>query len=161
MRFVNNVRSIMGGKTFENVNVKLAILDADEILMPYSPMIAEVALKKDWQYDVLSGEYVAVTLTQMPKTPVSVEIYYPRYKFSAQTCAWDGKRIGINGYWLQSADHLELVGGIAHEWCHKQGFHHIDKGWWGARRANFWTKNKSLYSVPYYISDNIGRWIKA
>lgn len=140
--------------------VESAIENADELLHPQSPLIGAVALKDDWKYGVESGVKAAFLLTHVPRPPVPVEIYYPKYKNSDQTAAWNGNRIGINGYWLMNnPGMIKLTGSVLHEWSHACGFNHQAPGPWGYIRRNYWSKDKSNYSIPYFISDNISKWI--
>lgn len=159
MRFENRVNAILGGKTFPNANIANVIDIANELLKPKSRMIAYVAEKKDWQYDIRSGVELAFALVQMPKQPIPVELYYPKYKGSAQTAAWDGKRIGLSAYYVSRAAEADLVASVIHEWCHAVGLHHQDKGWLGKMRRNYWSENKSKYSAPYHLSDNVRLWL--
>lgn len=159
MRFENKVHTLVGSKLVPNYNVLNAIDEVNRLLEPSSKMILYAADKQDWKYDIRSGVELAFALVQMPKRPIPIEMYYPKYKGSAQTAAWDGTRIGLSAYYLQRATEKDLIASIVHEWCHAVGLHHQDKGWYGRIRANYWSLNKSKYSAPYHLSDNIGLWI--
>lgn len=149
MRFINNI---------SDKRIVKAINDAERLLEYDSLMLDYVRSKNDWRYDITSGEDAADILN-LVESPAPVMIYYPNYKNSKQTAAWNGERIGINGYWFTNAKHSSLVGALIHEYCHKKNFHHQDKGLLGYVRRNYWTKEKSLYSLPYHLSDNIVRWL--
>lgn len=149
MRFINNIA---------DKRIVQAVKDAERLLESSSHMIEYIRNKNDWKYDITSGEEAARLLT-MPTTPAPVLIYYPNYKNSAQTTAWNGERIGINGYWFSGAYYPHLVGGLIHEWCHKMKFHHQDKGILGYIRRNYPSLEKSKYSLPYHLSDNIEKWL--
>lgn len=157
MRFENRANIVVGSKSFPSTKVQLAIATADRLLDHGSEMLMYTRGKTDWQYDV-DFRTVAIKLATMPKKPIPIELYYPN-KNSAQTASWDGKTISISAYYHMRAENLDMVGSLVHEWCHAVGFHHQDKGWWGSVRRNYWSLNKSKYSVPYHLSDNIGLWI--
>lgn len=161
MRFQNLVTytaKTKDGRTAK-VAVETALAEVNRLLMPKSPMIAYVAQKSDWRFDIESGIKAAFTLVQVPSNTVPVEIIFPKNRGTAMTMNWSGSAIQINGYWIVNASHSAIVGGVIHEWCHALGFHHQEKGMLGYIRRNYWNKNKSLYSLPYHLSDNIKKWV--
>lgn len=150
MRFENNIY---------DKRIIQAVRDAEALLDSNSQMLNYVKQKNDWRYGIKSGEDAATKLVS-PDSPAPVLIYYPKYKNSDQTAAWNGERIGINGFWLPTVTHHPLlVGALIHEYCHKKGFHHQDKGIWGYVKRNYWSEEKSKYSLPYHLSDNIEKWL--
>ena len=162
MRFRNEV--VIHGSRLTVIDV--AIDKANELLDINSEMVNHCIEKKDWKYGVQSGAEVAVKLGRNDLI-VPIQLYYARNPRSAQTAAWDGKRIGINGYWLSELDYIRdrnhynvILGAIIHEWAHACGFHHQDSGIWGYFKRNYWSEHKSKHSVPYHLSDNIGLWVK-
>lgn len=145
--------------TISDARILAAITKADSLLNITSSMLSYVIKKNDWKYDVISGIDAATKLSALDLPVARIEIYYPKYKNSDQTAAWNGERIGINGYWLPRASHEELTGALIHEWSHKIGFHHQDKGILGYVKRNYWSKEKSKHSIPYHLSDNIRQWL--
>lgn len=154
MRFLNKTGYPAINKTIDQIN---------EVLQPSSQMINYILTKRDWRYGVRSSEEVAYLLSHLPTSPIPIEMYYAENPRSSQTATWNGLRIGINQYWYPTATPNSVASALIHEWAHACGFNHIDKGfpqYLYNKFANFWTKNKSLYSVPYHLSDNIHLWIQ-
>lgn len=144
---------------FENKTVHkkiaLAVTLATTLLTPFSPMVKDIAAKTDFQYDSGPGDFVSTTLLAERK-PIQVFTY--RKAFTKAVGYFDGQAIYINLAKVDSMTELDLAGLLLHEYSHYCGFHHTDPGFWGRRRANYKTINKCLYSVPYWISENIGMW---
>jgi hypothetical protein len=137
MRFINCTKSN---------EVKHAIKQVEKLLTAESTMIKELYAKTDWKY---GSENVVIKLLE-DKEPISVFTYRPWNPFTKAVGYFDGKAIHISVKALESFDFERLCGLLLHEYAHYCGFNHAN---------NFKSKEKSLYSVPYYLSDNITKWI--
>lgn len=149
MRFINNT------------NIELisnAAKKADALLDPFSGLVNDLRLKNDWKYDSGAGIRVALAMSS-PAIKLNIFTYRPMNPFTSSVahCDWNG--IHFNIYKVNKLSEAFAVGILLHEAAHDRGFHHIDPGWWGKRRANYQTEEKNLYSVPYYLSENVSKWL--
>lgn len=148
MRFVNKTGD---GK------VDIAINAAEELLKEQSKMMVELRSKQDWRYDSGSGaDVVANLLKEKAVIPV---YFWSSWRPTSAVGYFDGAAIHINKSKMPFFSTADLLGLLLHEYSHYQGFHHVDPGWLGRRRANYKTEEKCLYSVPYFISENVARWL--
>jgi hypothetical protein len=129
-------------------DIASAIVEANRLLSVNSPMIDELKLKNDFKYASGSGEEVVKKLLA-PTEPVSVFIYRPWNKWSSALGYFDGKSIFVNVRKLP-INRADLVGLLCHEFAHYAGFNHGN---------NYKTNDKILFSVPYFISENVRKWI--
>ena len=137
MRFRNNII---------DRNVAHAIKEVEKLLTPDSTMIKELSGKKDFKYN--SGNDVHLVLLQ-EREPIPVFTYRPWNPWTKAMGYFDGKAIHINITKLDTFDFKELCGLLLHEYAHYCNFMHGN---------NFKTQEKCLYSVPYYLSENITKW---
>lgn len=139
-------------KRFQNnvicPNIAKAIKESEILLDPDSMMMKNIRKKDDFKYKSGSGEEVYIKLRQQ-RDLVPVFTYRPWWAWSKALGYYDGKAIHINILKLENLDHAQLVGLLCHEYAHHCGFKH---------GTNLKTKNKVLYSVPYFISQNIKKW---
>ena len=126
-----------------------AIKSAEMLLTPISPMIEELKLKNDFEFNSGTGEMVAKDLLLM-QAPINVYTYKPWNPWTAAMGYFDGSAIHINARKLDLFSHNDLVGLLLHEFSHYVGFQHGN---------NYKTEYKCKHSVPYYISENINRWV--
>lgn len=131
--------------------IDAAIIEAQELFSHTSPMMIEIARKNDFKYNSDDGLEVYNKLINHT-TPINIYTYRPAWRFSRAIGYSDKQGIHINLYKLPTMSHLDIVANICHEACHQAGFSHGN---------NFKTKDKILYSVPYFVSDGIskGLWI--
>lgn len=128
-----------------NQNLTIACAMADAMLNPGSKLLKAVTAKNDWKYGTnITGRQVAVLLAMTPLEPIPVVLYRPLNPWSKMRASWDGEVIAINPRYLakDSTGVLQIIGSLIHEWGHVCGFKHGN---------NFRTKDKELYSVPYWI----------
>jgi len=76
--------------------------------------------------------------------------YKPFNVFSKAMGYSDGKAIYLNSRKFKDFSFNDLVGLLLHERLHMVGFSHGN---------NYKTAEKCLYSVNYFVSENIERWI--
>lgn len=149
-------------KRFKNMTfheeITLAIKSAERLLDFGSPMIEHIRKKNDFKYDSGSGYNVSLTLL-IPRKEILVFTYSPKNPFSAAIGYFDGKAIFLNARKLPSMHIQDIVANLVHEYAHYCSYHHTDPGFWGKRRANYKTDHKCQFSVPYYLSENVGRWL--
>ena len=126
-----------------------AIKQVEKLLTVDSSMIKELQSKNDWRFNSgTSGEVIVKLLEE--REPINVYTYRPWNPFSKAVGYYDGKAIHINVKALESFNFEKLCGLLIHEYSHYCGFSHGN---------NYKTEDKCKYSVPYFLSDNITRWI--
>lgn len=145
MRFQNN--------TIEK-RVANAILDAERLLHPDSKMIHTLRLKRDWKYNSGSSEQIIKKLLSV-KSAMKVFTYYPDNANTKAIGTYGNGEMRINEYMLPTMTHTAIVGNLLHEYSHHSGFAHYSPFW----TSNIKTKDKCLFSVPYFISENVGLWL--
>lgn len=140
MRFLNNVH---------DKKVAEAIKDAERILAADSIMYKELMNKHDWKYDSGTSTEICLKLA-LVKNPLPVFTYKPFNPWTSAIGYFDGKAIHINSRKLPALSHRDVVANLVHEYAHYSGFKHGN---------NYPSKDKNLFSVPYYLSSNIARWL--
>lgn len=131
--------------------IKEAILKATELLWNISsPMIESISKKNDWKYNSGTGEEIAVKLALLFCKPLPVFTYRPKNPFTRAVGYYDGKAMHINIKKLAYMEHKDIVANLLHEYAHHCGYGHGN---------NYKTQEKCLYSVPYFISENVGKWL--
>ena len=123
-----------------------AIRQAEELLRKDSTMIKELSGKKDFKFESVDVVYKLL----MDKDPVSVFTYKSWNPFTKAIGYFDGKAIFLNVKFLEKFDFSQVCGTLLHEYAHYCGFKHGN---------NFKTEEKCLYSVPYFLSENVTKWI--
>lgn len=140
----------------------LANYIATWMLTPSSEFLRDLSQKNDWKWDNATGLKVEQAL--LSGSHLGVGFYRSANPWSAAVAYYDGKKFYFNlrrfdGYRLdtlwESSDEYKrgvasLVATLLHEFAHHAGFTHGD---------NYWSEEKSKYSVPYYISDNVYKWL--
>lgn len=126
--------------------VAFAIKQVEKLLTKESTMIKELSGKKDWKFGSIDVVYKLL----MDKEPVSVFTYKPWNPFTKAVGYFDGKAIYINVKALEKFDFAQICGLLLHEYSHYCEFNHGN---------NYKTEEKCLYSVPYYLSENITKWV--
>lgn len=131
---------------------------ADSLLDPSSLLINDLYNKNDWRYNSGAGVRVALAMSS-GAIKLQIFTYRPKNPFTAAVAHCDYDGIHFNIYKVNKLSMASIIATLLHEAAHDRGFHHIDPGWWGKRRANYKTEEKCLYSVPYYLSENVGKWL--
>jgi len=137
-----------------DANLPQAIKIAEGLLSAGSNMIEEISNKTDFKYDSGSGIQVAMKLLS-GKDPINVYTYRPFRKSSKVIGYFQNGAIHINIYVLEKFDLKLIVGNLLHEYAHSCGFHHNS----AFRTSNFKTEHKVKHSVPYFLSENVEKWI--
>lgn len=132
-----------------NPEITKAILKAEKLFRPDSTMMFDICKKNDFKYNSGTGEEVFQRIVNYKET-VPVFTYRSRNPFTRALGYSDRYGIHINTRKLQGMSIQTLVGLLCHEYLHQVGFSHGN---------NFKTQDKVLYSVPYFVSENIGRWL--
>jgi len=126
-----------------------AIKWAQLLLKGSSPMVLAILQKDDWRFNSgKSTDIILKLLTQ--RDPVNVFSYRPWNPFSKAIAYTDGKAIYFNIKKLDDISETEIVGCLLHEYAHICGFTHGN---------NFPSEEKNDYSVPYYLSQNVKKWV--
>ena len=129
--------------------VKAAAILAEGLFDYQSAMMQELAEKDDFKYNSGTGLEIFLKISRFKKT-IQVFSYKPWYAYSKAIGYSDSKGIHINLRKLGSLSHADIVGWLVHEASHQVGFTHS---------SNYKTEEKVKFSVPYYISENISRWL--
>lgn len=141
-------------KRFQNSTVGLpklieAIRLAEQDLAPQSEMMDAIYRKNDWKYNSGTGFNVFHELTEeRPLVSVYVKQGNPK---SAAIGAYSNGVITLYEHYVERASVDELRASLRHEYAHYAGFSHIS-GPFGMT-SNYKTKDKCLYSVPYWLSE--------
>jgi hypothetical protein len=140
---------------FENrtthCNIAIAISRTERLLdWDESPLQNEVYFKNDFRFNSGTGASIAHKLCTNNLPPVCVFIYRPFNPWTKAIAYFDGKAIHFNIRKLPFLTVEQITGTLLHEYAHYCGFTHGN---------NFKTKEKCLYSVPYYLSENVSRWL--
>ena len=137
MRFINMTN---------NKDISRAMEDAESLLAPGSKMMDDLYLKNDFEYG--SGNVIN---TLMIHRVVKIFTYRPWSPFTRAIAMTNGDgAIHFNIYKISKTTPESKVATILHEYAHIAGFSHGN---------NYKTKHKCEFSVPYYLSENIARWL--
>lgn len=136
------------------LKVSMAAAVVSELLTEKSPLIQEVKFKK-FKYGSGTGYSVAENLLSLSGL-VDIKLYYPRYKNSNAIGHFSEGNIFLNAYRAEGLMMNDLIGFILHELAHKLGYHHKSWIWFLNNRK---TKDKCEFSVPYFLSENVERWV--
>lgn len=134
------------------INHPIAV--AEKLLTPESVMYNELKEKNDWKYNSGSSENVIRLLFYIQFKPVEIFLFRPKNPWTKMIGFSNGKDIFINIYRLDNLNVTDLIGLMLHEYAHHVGFNH-GLGWF----ANYKTQDKCQYSVPYYLSSNVEKWL--
>lgn len=143
-------------KRFNNCAVsgklEIAIASATLLLEEPSKLYNDVFYKNDWKYN--SGSGIDVYKSIYKERDV-INVYIVPSKNTKAVAYFQNGKIYIYQSYLDTASIANLVGTLLHEYAHHCGFNHNSS--FGT--SNFKTKAKCLYSVPYYLSENVIRWL--
>ena len=131
--------------------ITTSIVLAHKLLSPYSLMMKELKQKNDWKYNTPDNY---VELLSSYKGIINVFTYNSKNPWSKVVAYYEQGSINFNIRKLHQLDCVDIAGTLIHELCHHVGINHGE-----GKFRNYKTKDKSLYSVPYYISDNIKKWV--
>jgi hypothetical protein len=140
MRFRNN---IIESKVNEAVKI------ANNLLNTGSALIEHISKKDDFQYNSGNGIQIAMNLI-LVREPVNVYSYKSINPFTKAIGYFDGEAIWINLRKLPLLTKEDVIGLLLHEYAHYCGYKHGN---------NYKTEEKCKYSVPYFLSENVKRWI--
>jgi hypothetical protein len=135
-----------------STKLEIAIHDAQNLLNHNTRMINEIVDKQDWKYN--SGTGLAVRDSLLKERDV-INVYVAPSKNTKAVAYFQNGNIYIYQTYLDTVLFVNLVGTLLHEYAHYCGFNHNSS--FGT--SNFKTKAKCLYSVPYYLSENVARWV--
>ena len=130
-------------------SINAVIIKANELLYPNSAMLRELIDKNDFKFNSGDGKDVVSKIVYCKKV-APIFFYKPFNRFSKAMGYSDGKAIYLNSRKFKDFSFNDLVGLLIHEYLHMVGFNHGN---------NYKTQEKCLYSVPYYLSENVSRWI--
>lgn len=137
-----------------NSDITAAINLAERLLFTDSKMMSELYNKNDFKYGSGDGHEVAEKLQLLPPWPIPVYAYRPKNPFSKAIAYRDSFGIHFNIYKISKLTTVEMTGTLLHENAHERGFNH-GTGWF----ANYKTDEKVKYSVPYFLSENVSKWL--
>lgn len=130
-------------------SLNLAIAKANELLWIGSIMMLDIMKKNDFKYDSGGGLLVHMKISQCKKV-APIFFYKPLNPFTSAMGYSDGKAIYLNSRKFKDFTFNDLVGLLCHEYLHMVGFNHGN---------NYKTQEKCLYSVNYFVSENVSKWI--
>jgi len=130
-------------------NINAAIITANQLLDFDSVMTGVLLDKNDWKYNSGTGKEVFGMIMDYHKI-APVFFYKPFNPFTKAMGYSDGKAIYLNSRKFKDFSFNDLVGLLCHEYLHMVGFSHGN---------NYKTEEKCLYSVNYFVSENIGKWL--
>jgi hypothetical protein len=126
-----------------------AIHAATNLFNHQSNMMQELREKDDFKFGSGSGYEITEKIKSFNKT-IPVFTYRPWNPFTSALGYSKNGKIYINVRKLDSLEFSDLVGLLVHEMLHSIGFSH---------GSNYPSEEKNMFSVPYYCSSNIQRWI--
>ena len=139
--------------SFENrtldKSINAAIITANEMLNGSSKMMLELSHKNDFKFNSGDGETVWLKIVNY-KGVTPVFFYKPFNPWTSAMGYSDGKAIYLNSRKFDSFTFSDLVGLLLHEKLHIIGFGHGN---------NYKTSDKCLYSVNYFVSENVRKWL--
>lgn len=135
-----------------STKLEIAIDEVKYLLSPNTPMMIDISGKQDWKYN--SGSGLSIHDSLLKERDV-INVYIVPSKNTKAVAYFQNGNIYIYQSYLDIATTDELIGTLLHEYAHYCGFNHNSS--FGT--SNFKTKAKCLYSVPYYLSENVSRWI--
>ena len=140
-------------KKFQNnipgYGVNDAVEVAERLLHPDSKMLGEILDKNDWEYDSGTGKEVYNKIVSH-NTVLLIYTYRPFWRYSKAIGYFDGKSMHMNLYKLPGLPLIDIVSNILHEKMHQIGFGHGN---------NYKTEHKCKFSVPYWVSENVKRFL--
>lgn len=132
-----------------NLELNALINKANELLHYDSVMMRAVISKKDFKYRSGLGAFVHYAFMTCDKT-APVFFYKPKWAWSKAMGYSDGKAIHLNSRKFGSFTEADIIGLLIHEYSHIAGFSH---------GSNYPSEEKNKFSVPYFLSSNIEKWL--
>lgn len=128
-----------------------AIVVAEKLLEPVSPMLNEIREKNDFAFNSGTGKEIFYKICEHAE-PLPVFTFRPKWRWTKAVGYFDGKAMHVNTYKLENMTEIEIVANLVHEKMHQIGMSH---------GSNLKTKSKIEKSVPYFCSEGIinGRWL--
>lgn len=121
-----------------------AMTHAEKLLDEGSELLKAIYAKNDWKYGESLGQLVVFKILNCDSI-AEVRFYRSFNPWSRVVGYAKGGKIYINE--RKASDYKTIVGNLVHEYMHVVGFTHGN---------NYKTKDKCLYSVPYFASE----WIR-
>lgn len=138
---------------FENRTTDMTISalarKASALLEVDSPLMDDIRQKNDFKYNSKSGLDVCLKFYSCKKV-APIFFYRPLNPFTKALGYSDGKAIHLNIKKFSSLNEAQIIGLLCHEYAHIAGFSHGN---------NYKTEEKCLFSVPYWISENINKYL--
>lgn len=126
-------------------NILEAIKLAESFLVRDSALMTEILYKSDWKYRTPPMPMLAQMLFAEKET-IKLFTYRPFWPYSKAIAYYKNNTINFNIYKLYKLSVKEIAATLVHEKMHQLGFSH------GSNRI---TKDKLIYSVPYFASEFI------
>lgn len=136
-------------RTLNKDYITEAIKKAEAMLLPTSPLMKELQIKDDFKFNSGRGVDICEKLVLCPVI-APVYFYRPINPFTSAMGYSTNGEIYLNTRKLSSFSFSDVVGLLLHEYAHVAGFSHSN---------NFKTQEKIKFSVPYYLSENVGRFL--
>lgn len=130
-------------------SINAAIVISNNLLGLHSEMLHDISNKDNFKYNSGTGDEIVNKILKCNKI-APIFFYKPFNPFTKAIGYSDGKAIYLNSRKFKDLSFNDLVGLLCHEYLHMVGFGHGN---------NYKTEEKCLYSVNYFVSENISRWI--
>lgn len=125
---------------------------AEYLLTPYSAMIKD--LHKNASIFKYNTPENFIELLLEKKEPINVYTYVPKNPWSKVVGYFSNGKIHLNLKKYAAMSESDLIGFLLHEYAHYSGLNH-GTGYF----RNYITEDKLKFSVPYYLSENVKRWM--
>jgi predicted metallopeptidase len=112
-------------------------------------MLHDISNKDNFKYNSGTGDEIVNKILKCDKI-APIFFYKPFNPFTKAMGYSDGKAIYLNSRKFKDFSFNDLVGLLCHEYLHMVGFSHGN---------NYKTEEKCLYSVNYFVSENMSKWI--
>lgn len=140
-------------RTLNTDFINQAITKANELLHHDSAMMKELLIKNDFRFNSGTGYQVCEKIGNCTKV-APIFFYKPKWRWSKAIGYSSNGEIYLNSYKFKSLTLADLVANFCHEYCHIAGFNHGT-----GTTANYPSEEKNKFSVPYFVSSNISKWI--
>jgi hypothetical protein len=140
---------------FDNRTNSLWIRDAanfaSTLLTRGSKLEQEIFSKDDWKFDnIQNGSEVSYKLIDVKRPIIPILTFKSINPWTSSLGYFQDGVININIRKFSNMSDKEIIGLLLHEYAHYCGFTHGN---------NFKTEEKCKFSVPYFLSENVSKWI--
>jgi hypothetical protein len=132
-----------------NTALNPLIKRANELLDIGSNMMLAVRYKDNFRYNSGAGLDIALKFHSCEKV-APIFFYRPKNPFTKALGYSKNGEVYLNSKKFNYFTEVDIIGLLVHEYAHVAGFSH---------GSNYPSTEKNNFSVPYYLSHNISKWI--